>query len=127
MDAPTFRQDFPEFADTTAYPNGTVNFYLGLGVKLLPADRWQDVLDYGLELFTAHHLAIATRDQQTAAIGGVPGVMTGPQTSKTVDKVSVSYDTNAATYEDAGFWNMSSYGVRFWQLARMVGAGGVQL
>lgn len=127
MDSSTFRQDFPEFADTTTYPDGSVNFYLGLGVKLLPECRWQDTLDYGLELFTAHHLALYMRDQQAAAAGGMPGVMTGPQSSKSVDKVSVSYDTALATLEDGGFWNLTTYGVRFLQLARMMGAGGFQL
>lgn len=127
MDAATFRQDFPEFADPLAYPDGSVNFYLGLGEMLLPADRWGDTLDYGLELFTAHHLSISSRNEQTAAAGGTPGVVTGPQSSKAVDKVSVSYDTQAVSLTDGGFWNMSSYGVRFLQLARMIGAGGYQL
>lgn len=127
MDAATFRQDFPEFSDTTTYPDGSVDFYLALGVKLLPECRWQDLLDYGLELFTAHHLVLSTRDQKAEAAGGMPGAMTGPQSSKAVDKVSVSYDTASATLEDGGFWNLTTYGVRFLQLARMIGAGGIQL
>lgn len=127
MDAQQFRQDFPEFADATAFPGPTVDFYLGLGVKLLNADRWAETLDYGLELFTAHHLAIAARDQQAAAVGGVGGEIKGALASKSVDKVSASYNNGAALNPDAGFWNLTSYGLRFWQLARMIGAGGVQL
>jgi hypothetical protein len=127
MDAATFRTDFPEFADTTLYPDSRVNFYLGLGAKLLPACRWGDLLDFGLELYTAHYLVIATRNQDAAAAGGVPGAVTGVATSKAVDKVSVSYDTTSVLNADAGFWNMTTYGVEFYQLMMTVGAGGVQL
>ena len=127
MDAATFRADFPEFADTTAYPNGQVNFWIAAASKLLNADRWADMLDLGAELFTAHHLTIGKRDQTAAAAGGIPGQVQGIQTSKAVDKVSASYDASAIAYDNAGFWNATSYGMRFFQLARMVGAGGVQL
>lgn len=127
MSATTFREHFPEFGDDAVYPDAQVNFFLGLGLSLLNADRWGDSLGYGLELFTAHHLALSARDQAAAEAGGVPGVATGPQSSKSVDKVSVSYDTGATTYEGAAFWNMTSYGIRFYQLARLMGAGGIQL
>lgn len=127
MDATTFRRDFPEFANLTQYPDGAVNFWLSLAATLLPADRWSDLLGYGQELMAAHHLAIAARDQATATAGGTPGAVTGPQTSKAVDKVSASYDTASVSLSDAGFWGMTSYGIRFLQLARIVGAGGVQL
>lgn len=127
MNAATFRTDFPEFSDVSAYPTGTIEFYLGLGATMLNADRWGDTQPYGIELFTAHHLVVASREQAAAAVGGAPGAITGPQASKSVDKVSVSYDTSAVAYEGAGFWNMSSYGIRFYQLLRLIGAGGIQL
>lgn len=127
MDITTFRQDFPEFASTTDYPDAQVQFWLGVGGKLLRADRWFDLLDQGLELFTAHHLAIQAKDKKTSVAGGIPGAVQGQQTSKSVDKVSVSYDTSKVSYEDAGFWNMTSYGIQYWNLLMMVGAGGVQL
>jgi len=127
MDAATFRQHFPEFADTTVYPTGTIDFYLGIGRSLLNADRWGETLDYGLELFTAHHLAIVAKDRAAAAGGGAPGAMQGVLTSKTVDKVSASYDSASISLENGGFWNMTSYGLRFLRLARMMGAGGYQL
>lgn len=83
--------------------------------------------DQGIELCTAHHLVLAARDEATAAIGGTPGQVTGPQSSKAVDKVSASYDTGAATIDDAGMWNLTTYGVRYLTLARLMGAGGMQL
>lgn len=122
-----FRQDFPEFSDTTRYPDSLVTLWLTVGASLVNECRWGELTDIGIELVTAHHLAIAARDQQAAAGGGIPGQASGPMSSKAVDKVSVSYDTGAASLADAGFWNLTSYGTRYLGLARLMGAGGMQL
>lgn len=122
-----FRQDFPEFADASIYTDSQVMLWLGVSLLLVNECRWGDLYNLGIELVTAHHLAIAMRDQTAAAVGGVPGTMTGPLASKSVDKVSASYDTSAATLDNAGFWALTSYGMRFLTLARMMGAGGLQL
>tara|TARA_R100000365_G_C2747006_1_gene76576 strand:+ start:1022 stop:1405 length:384 start_codon:yes stop_codon:yes gene_type:complete len=127
MDIATFRQNFTEFSDTTRYPESLVAFWLDVVTRLLRSDRWADLLDVGLGLALAHHLVLAVRDQNTAQAGKVPGTVLGMQTSKSVDTVSVSYDVSAVTNEGGGFWNMTSYGVRFLGMARMVGAGGCQL
>ncbi|CAJ0701592.1 hypothetical protein LMG19089_02877 [Ralstonia edaphis] len=122
-----FRQDFPEFGNTTTYPDSSVSFWMGIAVSLVNPDRWGVLTDQGIELVTAHHLVLAQRDQAAAAVGGVPGEVKGPTASKSVDKVSVSYDTGAVTLTDAGFWNLTTYGVRFMTIARAMGAGGMQL
>jgi len=127
MDIAAFRQGFPEFDDPQTYPDLMINFWGDLAAKLLRPDRWEDLIDQGTQLFVAHHLAIGRRDQRAAEAGGVPGEVKGVVTSKSVDKVSVSYDAGKATIENAGFWNTTSYGVRFYQLVRIVGAGCVQL
>ncbi|WP_288074666.1 DUF4054 domain-containing protein [Pseudomonas sp.] len=127
MDAATFRQDFPEFSDTTKYPTSSIDTWLMMAGLLLPPDRWEDLLDRGTGLYVAHHLVLAALDQEAAAAGATPGQVKGVQTSKAVDKVSVGYDTAAVTLQDGGFFNMTRYGVQFLQLARMVGAGGIQL
>lgn len=127
VSASSFRADFPEFASTATYPDSTVNFWLGLAGKLLSVDRWGDLLDYGTQLFVAHNITLAARDQKAASAGAAPGTGTGVTASKTVDKVSVSYDTALGGVEGAGNWNLTTYGTRYIQLARMVGAGGVQL
>ena len=127
MDAPTFRADFPEFADAVTYPTAQVNFWIGVAGKLLNVDRWYDLIDFGTELFTAHWLTLQIRDEQTVAGGGIPGTAQGVQVTKTVDKVSVSYDVSQIALDQGGHWNTTSYGIRFLQLARMAGAGGVQL
>ncbi|WP_438332869.1 DUF4054 domain-containing protein [Burkholderia pseudomallei] len=127
MDIAQFRQSFPEFNDTTTYPDSLVQFWMTVAVSLVNADRWRELTDLGVALVTAHHLALALKDQKTAAVGSVPGQVTGPQSSKAVDKVSASYDTAAVAIKDGGFWNATMYGVRYLSLAQMVGSGGIQL
>lgn len=124
MDAPTFRSNFPEFSDTTAYPDGQVNFYLALAVNLLNTNVWKSLLDQGTQLYIAHALFLARRRQKTAAVGGVPGAAQGMVSGKTVDKVSVTYDTTPVALDAGGQWNLSDYGIQFLQLARIVGAQG---
>lgn len=127
MDATAFRTMFPEFGDKPTYPDGSISFYLGLAVGFVNADAWGDNTDYGIGLFTAHHLSISARDQLAAEAGGVGGQVNGILSAKTVDKVSSSYDTASVSLVDAGFWNMTSYGIKFLMFARLLGAGGIQL
>lgn len=127
MDSAQFRADFPEFDDCVAYPDAEVDRWIGLAEKLLPACRWEDMLDLGTELYVAHNLALSTQRYGMAVIGGQSGQIKGPQTSKSVDKVSVGYDVSVVTLKDGGAYNMTSYGIQFLQLARTVGAGGIQL
>lgn len=130
MDVVTFRSDFPEFGETPgtgAYTDARIDFWLAIGGKLLTSDRWDDLLDHGLELFVAHHLTMDAANQRAAAANSAIGQVTGPLASKAVDKVSAGYTTGAVTLENAGHWNLSTYGIQFWQLMRMVGCGGMQL
>jgi hypothetical protein len=115
-----FRARFPEFTDATKYPDAQIQFYLDLAAKVLPALSWNDWLDDGTGLFVAHNvwLARATANGQ-AWPPGMPA-------SKAVGSVSVSYNTGAFVIADAGTWNITSYGARFYQLVRLVGANAVQ-
>ncbi len=54
MDAAKFRKDFPEFSDTTKYPDSAVNLWMSLAINVLAPDRWCDYLNIGIELFVAH-------------------------------------------------------------------------
>lgn len=98
-----------------------------VAVSMVNSTRWGELTDLGVSLVTAHHLALGARDTQLSTAGGIPGQSSAPMSSKAVDKVSASYDTGAVTIQDAGFWNMTSYGIRFISLARMMGAGGMHL
>lgn len=119
-----FRADFPEFANVS---DAQINLWLTISTSMVDPGRWDELTNIGIELLTAHQLAIALRDQKTGAAGGATGAVSGPLSSKTVDKVSSSYNTAGTQYADAAFWNLTSYGVRYLALARMFGAGGIQL
>lgn len=127
LDESTFRQTMPAFASVDDYPSAQFNFYLKLGVKLLPESRWDDLLDDGLTFFIAHYLVLYARDMAFVDIGGIGGKVVGNETSKSVDGVSKSMDVSGVLMTDAGHWNQTTFGVQFYQLMQMIGAGGIQL
>jgi hypothetical protein len=121
----TFWQAFPAFASV---PQSQVAFWIGYADKLLyDVCRWSDMREYGISLVVAHQLTLAARDNSVAAAGGLPGSVQGAVSSKSVGGVSVSYDTSSAVLSDGGYWNLTSFGIQFLQLARLVGSGGFQL
>jgi len=123
-----FRSDFPEFADITRYPDASVNFYLGQADTLLDQNVLGDQFVYLAELFTAHYTELRGRAlAASAAGGGNSNGSAGVVTSKSVDKVSVSYDVSGVIDPDAGFWNATAYGREFFWWWAMFGAGGRQL
>lgn len=127
IDIATFRTDYPEFGDASAFPDAGVTYWLKVAGLLLNPCRWQDMLDVATELFVAHNLALERQAQKSATTGAVPGLSTGPVSSKTVGPVTQAYDTTAGINEDAGHWNLTTYGTRFYQLMQMFGAGPIQV
>lgn len=122
-----FRTDFHEFSDTARYPDVAVNFYLGQADSLLSQDRMGDQFVYLAELFTAHYTELRGRALASATAGGVNTAGSNIASSKSVDKVSVSYDNSGTINPDAGFWNKTGYGQEFYWWWSMFGAGGRQL
>jgi hypothetical protein len=122
-DPAAFRQKYPEFDDPVIFSDDVIAIWDEVAAGLVNAQRWKTLTQYGRELVIAHHLRIAQQDADDAEIGAQPGKVVGVQTAKAVDKVSSSYDVSRVTHEGAGFWNQTNYGVRYWQLARMMGAG----
>ena len=53
-----FRSDFPEFSDTTVYPDSSVNLWMTVATSMVNACRWMELTDIGIELVTAHRIAI---------------------------------------------------------------------
>lgn len=131
MTGAQFRTDYPEFADTTVFPDSGVNYWLNLAGLMLNtsigAARWGNLLDTGTELFMAHNLVLEAQAQKKAAAGGLPGVATGVVSAKSADKLSVNYDVAASSHADAAHWNLTIYGTRFISLVRVIGAGPVQI
>jgi len=122
----SFTTDFPEFASV---PEPQIAFWLNVAVNMVNEDRWGDLTDTGVELLAAHHIAIfrkAFTDSKTnpqALIGASQGVLA----SKAVDGASGGYDIAAATIQDAGNLNLTAYGTTFARLAKIFGAGGLQV
>jgi hypothetical protein len=126
-DAATFRADFPEFADTTAYPDTQVNFWIGIASKLVSLDRWADLTDFGIELLVAHNLVLWKQSAIAVAAGAIPGQSSGVVSAKAVADVSKSYDTTVASVEGGGNYNLTTYGTRYLEFVSIFGAGGYQL
>ena len=122
-----FRGDFPEFASATAYTDARVQFYLDLAETRLDPMRWEDLWVYGVELYVAHGLSLAKARADATLAGRAPAGTAGLLTSKTVGSVSASYDVSDVTSEGAGTYNLTAYGVEYWQLMRTIGIGGMQL
>jgi hypothetical protein len=125
MDVATFRANFPEFSSTTVFPNTMITFWSGIGERLLIETSWGDLYEHGLQLFTAHKIAIAATNAKSAAAGGIPTGLSGAVSQKSLGDASVSYDTSAAMIEGAGDWNSTEYGRQYISLARLIGAGAV--
>jgi uncharacterized protein DUF4054 len=121
-----FRADFPAFASTIRYPDAMVTLWATVAPSLLDANSWGDLFTIGQELFIAHNLVLDGMAGAEAARGGLVGFARGALASETGDKVAVTYQ-GSAMLEGAGHWNMSTYGMRYWQLMKMVGAGAVQV
>lgn len=123
----SFRTNFPAFASLSAYPDPMVAFWLALGLQLLNADRWDTLIDAGLQLFVAHNLALESGSVKAGKAGQTPGQIIGATTGGTVDKVSFSRDVSAVMEANAGHWNATTYGQRYIHLARLVGMGPMQI
>jgi len=126
-DPPTFRLHFPEFSSTRDYPDVNVQMYIDLGSIMLRPVRWGSYIQRGVELYTAHSLSMAYGSAGSGAAGGAPGGSSGLVSSKSVSKVSVSYDLSSTSMEGGGPWNYTRYGQEFLWWARMIGIGGVEI
>jgi len=121
---------FPEFGTTPgtgAYTDARIQIWITVAEKFLTSSRWDTLIDLGTALFVAHYLVLDGTNQAAAQVGGSIGQTTGPLSSKSIDKISAAYETAAVTFENAGHWNLSTYGIRFYGLMRMVGAGGIEI
>ena len=119
------REAFPALADVNVYTDPSMNLWIGVATKLVNEDRWGDLTDTGIMLYAAHNIVI---DAMDGRIGVVPGAsMQGVVTSKSVGGVSVGIDASSASEADAGNWNLTTYGTRYYRLMRMMGAGPVQV
>ena len=149
-----FLAAFPEFANNAAFPPSMIGFYLSIAALQHNAVRWTGtvpgcpagyqtappappppnsgqpvlsgpMLTYGIQLFTAHKLALAAMNQKTAGFGGIPGLQRGIINNEGAGGASVGYDTTGATEKDGGNWSLTIYGNMWLELARSMGAGAI--
>lgn len=123
MDAQTFRERLPEFKDETTFPDSAVNLQLGIAEKMLLEDRWGDMHESALCWWAAHFLVLGAQAERSSSNGGIPAGATGVMASKSVDGVSVSYNTLPIEQQ----WDLTIYGRQLMSFARLVGAGGRQM
>ena len=127
FDVAAFRVSFQEFADEVAYPNQFINMWVGLASAMVNYNVWKTQYTLGVSLYVAHELVLSAQNTKTAQAGGPPGVTGGIANTKTVGSVTVGYDTTSTAEENAGYWNTSNYGKQFIRLARVFGAGAIQI
>lgn len=127
MDTVQFRKDFPEFSDTAKFPNQQIEFWGGMGEKLISQSRFGTLYREAVELFTAHNIVLSAPSRTAAATGGIPGGNAGAIASKAVGSVNVSYDTASSMEANAGHWNQTTYGRQYIHLVRLIGQGCYQL
>lgn len=125
--AASFREMFTEFADAAKYPDVRLASFITLAGQMMNADRWGDLADYGAMLFVAHHVSLQAKRIKDARFGKVPGQASGIVNNKSVDKVSIGYDTQSTAEEGAGHWNLTAYGQEYIRLAKNMGIGPVQV
>lgn len=126
--ASDFRNTFPQFSDTDKYPDPIINARLAFADALMSEKRFgAEIFPYVVGLFVAHYMALYSADMRSSAVGGSGGANSGVMSSKSVDKVSASYDTGSTLNPDAGFWNNTRYGSEFWEYLMIFGAGAIQL
>ena len=119
--------DFAEFGNSTNYPPTTIQFWLNLAYLRLNAIRWGDLLDVGAELYVCHNLVMERNNVRAASRGATSGAQKGPISSVGVGPASESFDAGVASEQGWGNYNATNYGVRFAELASLVGAGPVQV
>ncbi len=124
MDIAQFRLDFTQFADEDVYTDSMCTYWSNQAERLHAEDRFGDMYNDVIELYTAHCITLQAGEIATANQGGFPAGMSGAVTSKKVGDVSVNYDSQYSFENNAGWFNSTMYGRQYLQLARMFGKGG---
>lgn len=127
FDVGLFRTQFPEFADTVKYPTPMITLWSTLAQQQVRQCIWKCSWTLGVSLYVAHEITIAALNVKAAKVGGTPGTSGGIANTKTVGQATVGYDATTTTEQNAGGWNRTTYGQQFIRLARIFGAGVIQL
>lgn len=113
---------FPEFDTETVYPTTQIDFWIGQAVKQISEARFGASYTLAMLLFVAHNIALSAQAARAGKAGGAIGTP-GLVASKSIDKVSVSYDLTTTAAAGAGPWNATVYGQRYYALLRSFAVG----
>lgn len=142
-----FIQDYSEFSNQTRYPQSSVEYWIGIAYVLLTQPLYgtsfwdttpgpfiptgqtvgRSMQDFGVELFTAHNLALEVQADDAASLNAVPGTVGGSLTGRTVNGLTVVYDTAGSLEKDGGHYNLTTYGRRLLRMIKIVGALPIQV
>lgn len=130
-----FLKLYPQFGKddegTEIIPEEILNMYVEFAHACVKQSRWQNSWKLGMSLFIAHFCTLWLQSFQDPN-HGAKAVMQAAQTkglvaSKSVGDLSISYDFSTALSELEGWaaWKLTTFGVQFASLAKLVGKGGM--
>ena len=111
------RLAFPEFADTTKYPDAYIQRFLTMASRFITKDSGRikdDVRVLALEYMTCHLMTLSAVDGQNKAQGDGNGG--GVLVSAHIESVSVAYQGVIANDEFAQWIQSTPYGKMYWAL-----------
>lgn len=127
MDNDKFRSAFPEFSDAVVYTEDQLTFWASFAALQIDQNKWASMYDNGVYLYVAHEITIQSQNVKAALLGKTPGQQSGIANAKAVGSVNASYDSTSQTEKDAGYWNRTTYGMKFYRLMKLFGMGAIQL
>lgn len=121
----TFRAAFPAFQDPSMYPSEQIQFWIDQAMLNPPINQWRigQFYDQAILFWIAHNLTLE-RYVANMSVSGQAAIGIGAPASKSVNGVSISYDNSLSSDPQAGPYNLTIYGQRFWMYLKMAGAAG---
>ena len=117
----TFKTRYTAFASEA---DARVQLFIDEALPHLDEDRWGDLYDQGLSLLVAHNLSI---ENTMAGTGGGSDADLDSAGTTTVGSVTISKGTELAKAMVENEYLRTTYGQRYDQLRKVVGAGAVAL
>ncbi len=126
-----FRTAMPAFSEEII-SDELLQPYVTMATTIVKEARWHSLWREGIRLFIAHFVTLflqmpeagLTKEELLNA-----SKVGGSIASKTVGPISVSYDNTQATSDLDGWaaWKLTTYGVQFATLAKVLGKGGMYI
>jgi Protein of unknown function (DUF4054) len=89
------------------------------------------VADIATQMWVAHQVVLEKQALAAAATGGDPGTKIGIISNKSVNGASMGFDVSVVAggkmQENGGYYNQTIYGIRFYRLMKIRGAGPIQI